>query len=86
MGTFTASKIQTASKEFECRHCGGTIRKGEQYLRYAAGLKNRYPICLRDAIHARGTWPPDDPWRKYDCAAVRQFVEDYDALGPGVGA
>lgn len=87
MGTFDSSKIQKASKPFVCAHCGDVIPKGHEYLRYAAGLKNRFPVCLFCAVNALADYKGlrDQGLRRYDCAAVRRLVAEISARGPGAG-
>lgn len=87
MGTFESSKIQTATKAFVCAHCRGEIHRGERYLRYAAGFKNRFPVCLGCACSVLSDYKGlrDQGIRRYDCAAVRQLVSEIAARSPGDG-
>lgn len=71
MGTFSDSKITFARKEYICTSDPAhKIAKGARYLRYAAGLKSRYPVCMDCALQRRYT----SGAMFFDCAAVRDFT------------
>ena len=41
MGTFDSSKIKVARQSHDCIRCKAQIMRGDKYLSYALGLKNR---------------------------------------------
>lgn len=65
MGTYTESKYRKARREFVCRHCEGSIEKGDKYLSYALGQRNRISIC-EDCSKRRDVFG----YLYYECAAV----------------
>jgi hypothetical protein len=73
MGTYVDSKILRARKAYRCDYFHGhTISKGERYLRYAAGQRNRVPVCLKCA----GSVKYASGVMYYRCAAVQKLVID----------
>jgi len=89
MGTYADSKIVKARKVYNCGAlgCRAEIKKGDEYLRYKAGLFSDRTICLDCALFT-GWWSPagrrpvtsDPASRRYDCAAVRERAGDAPSL------
>lgn len=92
------SRFVTAHKWHTCSHCRADIPRGSRYLSFDDGTKRRRRVCQFCAVNAT-TGESSELWRapltllaswqperaRFDCAAVREYVDELRARGPGAG-